>query len=162
MDYLHITEYSKYAPKHKIPERKKNEYDLIINDSIIRTSIDNCSYKIKESFDNIYQDSIVSEQSIPLKNIFIYDKLDVIDADSSNQKLAYVFECPICLDIVITTDKNYSFCEKCENTKFPPKVIALINLEQMEDYAVEHKDCNYVQVKDDKVVYECRKEEEKY
>lgn len=156
--YLYITEYSNLLP-HKVPVKESNEYDLKQKDSIIRSSIKD--YDINSVSDNSTY-SILDEKIIPLDKVFIYDDMDVELPKDSEQQIAYVFECPICLDITITTNKDYNFCEHCENTKFLPKLIALINLEQMENIAIEDKDISeFILVKDNKVVFEDRKNKQK-
>lgn len=156
--YLYITEYSNLLP-HKVPVKESNEYDLKQKDSIIRSSIKD--YDINSVSDNSTY-NILDEKIIPLDKVFIYDDMDVELPKDSEQQIAYVFECPICLDITITTNKDYNFCENCENTKFLPKLIALINLEQMENIAIEDKDISeFILVKDNKVVFEDRKNKQK-
>lgn len=147
--YLHITEYSSLIP-YKIPNRKVNEYDLEYNGNIIRTSVDTNKEQIKESLDTIFDESKIYEKTIPLDDIVIYDNLDIINED---QKVAYIFECPVCLEKTITTDATFNYCPHCENTKFQPLVIGLMNLSQMEEIAVEDADSSsYIQVEGDKIV----------
>lgn len=144
--YLHITEYS----SRKIPNKKDYEYDLTtLEDNIIRSYVDNHREKIKENFDNFYNDSIIEEKTFPLNKVIIYDNYDLINED---QKVAYVFECPVCLEKTITTDPTYNYCAHCENDKFAPVVVGLINVEQMEEIAIEDADIStYILVKDGKI-----------
>lgn len=147
--YLHITEYSSLIP-HKIPNRKSNEHDLECDGNIIRTSVDTNKEQIKENFDNVFNESKIYEKTIPLDDIVIYDNLDLVE---ENQKIAYIFECPVCLEKTITTDATFNYCPHCENTKFQPIVIGLMNLSQMEEIAVEDANSSsYIQVEGDKVV----------
>lgn len=144
--YLHIIEYS----SRKIPNKKDYEYDLITAEgNIIRSSVDKYKEKIKENFDNVYNDSIIEEKTFPLNKVVIYDNYDLVNED---QKVAYVFECPVCLEKTITTDPTYSYCAHCENDKFAPVVVGLINVEQMEEIAIEEADIStYIFVKDGKI-----------
>lgn len=147
--YLHITEYSSLIP-HKIPNRKSNEHDLEYDGNIIRTSVDINKEQIKENFDNVFNESKIYEKTIPLDDIVIYDNLDLVE---ENQKIAYIFECPVCLEKTITTDATFNYCPHCENTKFQPIVIGLMNLSQMEEIAVEDANSSsYIQVEGDKII----------
>lgn len=144
--YLHITEYSSLIP-YKLPCKKDNEFDLKIDNNIIRTSVNNYKTCISESY--LSDDITLLEQTIPLDNIIIYDDIDNLNED---QKLAYVYECPICLNTTITS-KKLDFCPHCENTKFSPEVIALISTNQMEDIALNQSDVSTLYlIKDDKVI----------
>lgn len=153
MKFLHITEYSSLIP-YKIPECKCNEHSLRHDNSIIRSYIDNSKTIIKESFDTIYNDTIIMEKTIPIKDMIIYDNINIADDE---QQIAYVFECPICLYKTITTDKNIDFCPHCENDKFTPQVVALINTSQMKELAFDnYEDTTYIKVVDDNIVFEDR------
>lgn len=150
MKYLYITEYS-LDLKYKIPERKNNEFDLIIDNNLIRTTISNNQQKIKENFDYIYDESKLDEKVIPLNKVIIYDDIDMNDEE---QEVAYVYICPICQNVTITDRPNLDFCTICENTNFPPELYALINLKQMEDIAINNSDISeYIQIKDDEIVF---------
>lgn len=148
--YLHITEYSSLIP-YKIPKCKCEEHRFKYGESVIKSFIDNNKTIIKESFDTIYNDSVILEKSIPIDKIIIFDDLDVEDEE---QTMQYVFECPVCLYNIVTTKQNIDFCPYCENDKFPPELIALINKEQMEELAVENADyTTLIQVKDNNIVF---------
>lgn len=148
--FLHIIEYSGSSPKYKIPDKRSFEYDINYNGNLVRTFVDSNRDRIKESLDYIYDESKVAEKTIPLKDVIIYDNIDY----KEDQELAYVFECPICLNITITSDAGLDFCPHCENTKFAPNVIAILNIEQMDNIAIENKDVSgLIIVKDDKVIY---------
>ena len=107
---------------------------------------------LKDGLDSLHNEAKFCEKSVPLDKVIICDDLDIANED---QKLAYVFECPICLFTVISTNPGLDFCPHCENTKFPPKVVALMNVAQMEDLATEEDDLTtFVQIKDGKVIYQ--------
>lgn len=155
--YLHIIEYSNQGLK--IPERKENEHEFIYNNSIFRASIkiSESKEKIKESFDPYYNNVKLDEKIIKLDNIIIYDNLDL----KPEQELAYVYECPVCLNKTITSDKNLDYCPQCEQTKFPFDLVAIINTEQMEDIAVDNADVSTLIInKDGKVIYKSLPKEE--
>lgn len=161
--YLHITEYSSLVP-YKIPQKKPNEHDLVLDTSIIRSSFDDNKCPIRESLDTVFDESKLVEKTIPLDDVIIYDNIDMANED---QKLAYVFECPICLEKTITTDPTFGFCPRCENNTFPPEVIALINVSQMEELAVDNPFLStLIQVKGNKIIFKeepksIKKEKEK-
>lgn len=147
--YLHITEYSSSIP-YKIPKKKSNEHDLEFNGNIIRTSVDTNKERIKENFDYLFDESKILEDTIPLKDIIIYDNKDI---ENEDQKLAYVYECPICLEKTITTDSKFNYCPHCENDKFLPQVIGLIHPDQMDEIAIDNSDISYyIQVEDGNIV----------
>lgn len=157
--YLKITEYSSLL-RDKIPIKESNEFDLEHDGDIIRTSIikhdDNIMRSMQDEMtnglDSLHNEAKFCEKSVPLDKVII---LDDVDMANENQKLAYVFECPICLHTTMTTTPNLTFCPYCENTKFPPKVIALMNVAQLEDLVTEEDDVTtFVQVKDGKVIYQ--------
>lgn len=162
--YLHIIEYSKL--NNKIPKKESFENEFTIGNSLYRTSIVSSDKSTKEeikeslnndSFYNIYNENKLSEDIINIDDVIIYDDIDIKD---KNQKLAYVFECPVCLYKTITTDKDLDFCPQCENVTFPFNLIALINTEQMEDIAIDNKDISkLIIVKDNKIVFEDKPED---
>lgn len=157
--YLHITEYSSLIP-HKVPDCKKNEHSFKYGESIIRSFIDSERKIIKESFDSIYNDSIITEKSIPIDKIIIFDNIDIKDDE---QEIQYVFECPVCLYNIITTDKHIDFCPYCENDKFPPQLIALINKDQTEELTVDNADSTtFIQVKDNNIVFRDESKEKQF
>lgn len=153
--YLKITEYSKYS-KNMLPNLNgKFEHEFELGDSIIRTSVFSEKDRIYESYNtaviNKLNELKIEENIIPLKDVVVYDEIDISD---NEQKLAYVFECPICLYKILTTQSNVDTCPICENTNFPPRVIALINQEQMEDIAINNKDTSSLLLVDnDSIVY---------
>lgn len=147
--YLRLIEYSLLAP-HKIPERKQGEFDCILKNSIIRTKVcDEDTARIQESF-TIYNEAKVEDRVIPLKDVIIYDNKDV----NQEQEIAYVFECPLCLNTIMSSSKDIDLCPRCENTKFVPELIALINVKQMEDIAINDKEnSSLIIVKDNEIVF---------
>lgn len=153
--FLHITEYSSLI-KHRVPERKENEFDLCLGDNIIRTTVNTNREQIKERY---YNSSVIEEKTIPLDSVIIYDDMDILDEE---QLIAYVYECPICKTITITTNPNYDFCNNCENTIFLPEVYALINIKQMEDIAINNSDISdYIRVKGDEIIFRDSKDDKK-
>lgn len=154
--YLHITEYSSMIP-YKIPKIKIGEHDLEYNGNIIRTSVDTYREPIKEHFDYLSNDSKIYDKTIPLDNVVIYDEIDM---ENENQEIAYVFECPVCLEKTITTNSVLESCPHCENNKFAPQVIGLMNVSQMEEIAIEDADVSYyIQVEDGKIIIKSQPEE---
>ena len=151
MKYLHIVEYSTLIP-YKIPIKESKDFDLYIDDSIIRSSVVSGKSKVSEKYStDILQDTVLDEKFLPLEDVIVYDDIDIRNND---QKVAYVYECPVCFNITITTDPNFDFCTHCENSKFTPKLVGLINIEQMEEIAVNENDTSsYVQIKNDKIIY---------
>lgn len=148
--FLHITEYSSLKP-YSLPVKSSNEFDLTIDNSIIRTYVDSNKNRIKENFDIIYDSSKLEEKTIPLDQVIIYDNLDLVN---DNQQIAYIYECPICFNKTITTDFNLEVCPHCENPKFSPEVIGLMNTKQKENIAIYDDDVStLIQVKDNKVVF---------
>lgn len=150
MKYLHILEYSKFS--NFLPILESFEHEFTINNSIFRTSIveSDSKEKIKESFNPIYNNQKLDEEIIPLTDVVIYDNIDVIP----EQKLAYVYQCPVCLNVTISSDnKTMEYCPQCENSTFDFDLIAIINTEQMEEIAINEKEnTSLVLVKDDEVV----------
>lgn len=142
--FLHIVEYSTLI-KYKIPERKRNEYQIKIGESILRSYIDDNEHIICD--DSIYNDSKLCEKTIPLDKIIIYDDFDVIE--DKDQKLLYVFECPICFNTIISFNSDLELCEICNNSLFKPKLVALLNNEQYEDISKQIK-----QLEQDSITYE--------
>lgn len=161
--FLHITEY--FNIPNKLPIKRNNEHSFKLDDKIFYTSVvtgDDYATKeqIKESYknDTIYNDSIVDTTILPLDRVIIFDDLDIDPA----QKIVYVFECPICLYTVITSNKDFDFCPQCENTEFPFILKALINTEQMEELAIDNSDITtLVIVKDGTIKLVCEPEPEK-
>nr|CAI9751327.1 hypothetical protein DGKKSRWO_DGKKSRWO_CDS_0047 [uncultured phage]CAI9752193.1 hypothetical protein CVNMHQAP_CVNMHQAP_CDS_0047 [uncultured phage] len=154
--FLHIVEYAKGM---KIPEKLDEEYEFYYCNSIFRTSIKEASSKekVKESFDPYYNNVKLDEQVIDLGNILIYDNIDIKD----DQTLAYVYECPVCLNKTITSDKNLDYCPQCEQTKFPFDLIAIVNTDQMEDIAIKNDDVStLIIVNGDKIVFKETKKED--
>lgn len=153
--YLRITEYCTHVP-YRIPKIEKGQFDLTIDDDLIRSSVvtdQDSKSLISEGLHSVYNEALLSEKEIPLSNVFIYDDIDV----DYEQEIAYVFECPICLTTTITSKQNLDFCPYCENNKFPPNLIALVNTKQMEDIAVEHSDVSSLAVvKDNKIIFKDR------
>lgn len=146
--YLHITEYSSNL-KYKIPNRKHGEFDLELKDSIIRSKLDEFACPIRESFDTLFDQAKLEEQTIPIDDVYIYDDLDIEDDD---QKIAYVFRCPICGRLTIQTNPNLDSCLQCEEQIFKPEVIGLINRDQMEDISINNSDVStYIQIKNGKI-----------
>lgn len=148
--FLKISEYSKLG---KIPNKKDFEHEFNIDNSIFRSSVCIAENKetIKESFyDMLYNNSKIDEVIIPLDKIVIYDDLDV----DKTQKLAYTYECPVCLNKIISSDANLNYCPQCENETFPLTVIALLNIDQMEDIAINDKDVSkLIIVKDNEIKF---------
>lgn len=150
MKYLHIIEYSSLVP-YKIPESKGNRFSLVLQDSVIQSYVDDVKTRVMESIDYIMDDAKLSEVTVPLDNVIIYDNLDL---DNEEQKLAYVFRCPVCQSVYISTNPTEDFCFICENDKFSPELVGLINVGQMEKIAVDENDVStLIQIKDGKVVY---------
>lgn len=149
MKYIHTIEYS---PLGRIPEIKKNEYEFEYSGNIFRASIVDGESKrqIREQFDSYYNSSKLEEKIIPFQNAIIVDDLDLQD---KTQKLVYVFECPVCLNIIVSTDPKCYWCPQCENQTYDLELIAIINQELMEDMAIEEvDDSTIVFVKDDKII----------
>lgn len=143
--YLYIREYLK--TKKGIPIKKNNEYDLDLKDRIIRSSViaKNTYDKsiVYESINNtqdkqLYNDVTVDTVIIPLDNIILYDYLDI----DRTQKLAYVYECPICLSNIISSDKDIEYCPHCENSTYPFNLLALVNIDQTRDFSKTKDDKN--------------------
>lgn len=157
--YLHITEYSSLIP-YKIPNKKENEHEFEFDGSVFRSFIDSHKEPIKESYGYyLPNEAELEEKTIPLDDIVIYD---VLDLNNEDQKVAYIYECPVCLEKTITTTPILEFCPHCENAKFSPQVIGLINIAQMEEIAIDNADtCYYVQVKDNEVIVKEEPEKEK-
>lgn len=149
MKYIHTIEYS---PLGRIPEKLDSEYEYNYGGNIFRASIVEGESKrqIKEQFDPYYNSSKLEEKIIPLKDILIIDDLDLQD---KNQKLVYVFECPVCLNIIVSTDPKAFYCEQCENQTYDLNLIAIIPQELVEEMAVEESDdTTIVFLKDNKVI----------
>lgn len=144
--YLRTIEYS---PLGKIPKKEEKEFEFIYNNSIIRTKVFNndSKTKIEESIDSYYNNSIIDSNVLCIDDVIIYDDININD----NQELAYVFECPVCMYTSITSDKDMDFCPQCENTNFPLKLISLINIDQMNDIAINDKESTLIVVNDDKI-----------
>lgn len=157
--FLKITEYSSFM-SNKIPERKTTDFDVQLDTgSTIRTSIVDSKSKVCEAFSNDpLDDNIIEEKFFPLDELIIYDDLDITNED---QKVAYVYECPVCFYKTVTTDPQYNFCPQCENSKFTPEVVGLIPLAQMEELEANDKDVTVFQLKDDKLVYKYKPKEKK-
>lgn len=151
MEYLHIVEYSAMRPT-RIPRLKFRQFRYKIGESVYHAYIDNSRVRIKEDFDKpLEEDSKISEDTISLDDVILVDDLDL---DKESQKLAFVYECPVCLNKTITTASNYDFCPHCENSRFSPEVIGIINVPLMEDIAVNHpENTTFIQTKDGKVVF---------
>lgn len=140
MKRLHITEYSKFC---KLPIKESYEHDVKLSTgNIIRTSVqkDNEEYKtdinkIIDTYNKVT--NVVEDISIPLTDIIIYDNLDIADPD---QELAYVLECPVCLNTTVATNHKIPACPQCGNAEFPFTVKALVSLDQMEELAIDNKD----------------------
>lgn len=155
--FLRIIEYSMLG---KIPAKESFEHEFIIGDKLFRTSVCEAEDKeqIKENFDPYYNDSKLEEKSFALNDVLIFDDLDVQDPA---QKLVYVFECPVCLNKIITTEDDFDFCPQCEQEQFPFDLIALINTEQMEELAIDNPDVTtLVLIKDDEIVFKDTPKEE--
>ena len=144
--YLYISEYSLLDKKH-IPEKLNNEYEFKIDNSLIRGRIfestkqdlDCAKEEACNLYDSICNQSRIADDIIPLDDIIIYDNLDIND----KQEIAYVFECPICLTKIITSDSKLNICPRCENTEFDFDLLALINTKQVEDLSnIEDNDEN--------------------
>lgn len=145
--FLRIIEYFKNV---KLPLKENYEYEFTIENKIYRTSICEASFKeqVSESFDPEYNDAKVGEQVFELKDVVIYDDMDI----NSPQDIVYTMECPICLNTIISNDSQLDFCPRCGNEEFPLEVKALINTAQMEEIAIDNKDVSsLVIVKDDKI-----------
>lgn len=149
MKYIHTTEYS---PLGRIPDIKDDEYEFQHLGNIFRVSIAEGESKrqIKEQFDPYYNNSKLEEKIIPLQNVVIVDDLDIQDR---TQKLVYVFECPVCLNTIVSTDPKYDWCPQCENQTYDLNLIAIINQELMEDIAIDEADDSTVMfIKDGKLI----------
>lgn len=147
--FLYVVEYAKGL---NIPDLKFNEHETQFGNSTIRSSVEEGYTKkdIKESINTYYNNSKVEETVIPLDDVLVYDN---IDADIDKQEIAYVFECPICSSVTITSEHDIDFCPQCENTEFPFNLLALIPVQQMEEIGIDNKDVStLVLVKDDNVV----------
>lgn len=157
MKYLRIIEYSPLTDK--LPIKEDNEFEFKYHNNIIRTKFFNekdlIKEKVRESINPLYNDTIISTETICLDNSIIYDNIDLDD----EQEIAYVFECPICMYTSISSDKDLDFCPQCENTSFPLKLIALVNTEQMQNIAIDDKETTLIIVKDGKVKILDKKEE---
>lgn len=159
--HLHIVEYSRFG---KIPVKESFEHEVTLdNGNIIRTSVHNDVEENDYISDvdriiNVYNnESKIEEKNIDLDNVIIYDNLDI----ESPQSLAYVYECPICLNTTITTDPEIDMCPQCGNKKYPFNVIALINTNQMEEIATEDDDVSsLIIIKDNKLEILPRKQKE--
>lgn len=147
--YLYIREYLK--TKKGIPIKRNNEYDLDFGDRIMRSSIITSDTHNKsivyESINNtqdkqLYNDVIIDTVVIPLDNIILYDYLNI----DRTQKLAYVYECPICLSNIISSNKDIECCPHCENDVYPFNLLALINIDQTRDFS-KTKDDEPISVK---------------
>lgn len=153
MKYLHIVEYSKYG---KIPVKESFEHEFKTTDgNIVRSSVvkdkENKNYDSFEDIINTYNklSGVVEDKTISLKDVIIYDNLDI---DNLDQKLVYVLECPVCLNRTITSDSKIDTCPQCGNSDFPFIVKALINQEQMEELAIDNDDVTtLIIVKDDEI-----------
>lgn len=155
--FLKITE---YITNNKLQNKKDNEFEFNIDGHLIRSCVCQGEDKeiVKESFTNYQdQDKEIENTILPLNRVIIYDNKD-IDLD---QKLAYVFECPVCLTTIITSNKDLDYCPHCENVTFPFELLALVNTEQMEDIGIEHSDISdLIVVKDNKIEF-IKKDDEK-
>lgn len=159
MEYLHIVEYSSAMPK-RIPKIKAGQYEYKVGESVFHAFIDKYRVRIKEDLDTTMMEDEVKldENTIPLDDVILVDDVNI---DKETQKLAFVFECPVCLSKTISTNSQFDFCPHCENPRFSPEVIGLISVPLMEDIAVNHPETNtLIQIKDDKVVFKDTKKEE--
>ena len=147
--YLHITEYSKFG---KIPQKQNNEYDLFYGNSIIRSGIvkNKTKEQIKESIDPYYNMSKLEENIIDLNDVIIYSYNDDIPT-KIEQKLSYVYECPVCLNVIITPDSDFDVCPFCENMQFPFNLIAIINNEQTKDLS-QDDEIKSIKLDNDKII----------
>lgn len=149
MRYIHTIEYS---PLGKIPKKKDNEHEFNYFGNIMRVSIaeGDSPTQIKESFNPIFNESKLEEQIIPLQNIVIVDDLDI---QKPEQRLVYVYECPVCLNHIVSTDSNCYWCPQCENQTYDLNLVAIIDKELLDEMAVEDADATtIICVKGDKIV----------
>lgn len=149
MKYLHTIEYS---PLGRIPDIQDREYEFKHLGNVFRASIVDGESKrqIREQFDPYYNNSKLEEKIIPLKDIIIVDDLDIED---KTQKLAYVFECPVCLNVIVSTNPKYDWCPQCENQTYDLNLIAIVNQELVEDMAIDEADESTVMfIKDNRLI----------
>lgn len=151
MKFLCISEYSDYGI---IPNRKNYEYELKLGDRHIRSFVfsgDKDKEQVKESInDPLFNEAKISSDVIPLDKVIIYDNKNLVP-NNPDQKIAYVYVCPICLTTLISNDNDLDFCPHCENTKFSPELKALVNMDQMEDIAIEESDSSLLIIKKDNI-----------
>lgn len=148
--YLHIREYSKSGKHLPIPVPGERVFTYL--DSVYYGRIDNNEHRVQisEYYDTVYDSAKLDEEVIPLDDVVIYDNLDIV---SDTQPLSYVYRCPVCLRTILTTESNLDFCPNCENTKFAPEVVGLLNKDLMDDIAIDDADeTTYIQVKDDSII----------
>lgn len=149
MKYIHTVEYS---PLGRIPPKLSGEYEFNCAGNIVRASLveGDSKRQIKEQFDPYYNNSKLEEKIIPFQNVIIVDDLDLQD---KTQKLVYVFECPVCLNTIVSTNPKCHWCPQCENQTYDLDLVAIINQDLMEDMAIEEADdSTIVFVKDGKVI----------
>ena len=148
--FLKITE---YFNNKFLDNKKDNEFEFMLNNHIIRSCVCQGEDKeiVKESFYNsANNENIVDDIILPLNRVVIYDDMDV----DFEQILAYVLECPVCLTTSISSNKDNCYCPHCENVTFPFDLLAIINIEQMEDIGIENSDISdLIIVKDNKIEF---------